>query len=91
MQNKIVMYGTTWCTDCTRAKSFFAARGIEYEWINIDEDHGAAELVIQLNSGKRIVPTIIFPDGSILAEPSNTELAKKMEASKPNHEFKEPQ
>ncbi len=61
MENKIIMYGTTWCPDCTRAKSFFSARGIEYDWINIDEDHSAAEFVIHLNSGKRIVPTIIFP------------------------------
>ncbi len=79
MEKKIIMYGTTWCPDCTRAKSFFAARGIEYDWINIDEDRGAAELVIHLNSGKRIVPTIIFPDGSILAEPSNADLREKLQ------------
>ena len=76
----IVMYGTTWCPDCTRAKRIFADRGIEYRWINIDDEPDKAELVMRLNHGKRIVPTIVFPDGSTLAEPSNPELEKKLKA-----------
>ncbi len=30
------------------------------------------------NDGKNIIPTIVFPDGSHLSEPSNEELAKKL-------------
>lgn len=71
MENKgIAMYGTTWCPDCARAKRIFADRGVEYQWTNIDEEPDKAELVMRLNNGKRIVPTIIFPDGSRLSEPS---------------------
>ncbi len=81
MQNtEIVMYGTTWCPDCTRAKRVFADRGINYLWINIDDEPDKAELVMRLNNGKRIVPTIIFPNGSMFAEPSNPELEKKLKA-----------
>ncbi len=81
MENKgIVMYGTTWCPDCARAKRIFAARGVEYQWTNIDEEPDKAELVMRLNNGKRIVPTIIFPDGSRLSEPSNAELEAKLKA-----------
>lgn len=77
-QANIIMYGTTWCPDCTRAKRFLEARGVPYQWINIDSHTEGAELVSRLNRGKRIVPTIIFPDGSILAEPSNAQLAEKL-------------
>lgn len=35
-------------------------------------------LVEQINHGKRIIPTILFPDGSILVEPSNAQLAEKL-------------
>jgi mycoredoxin len=33
-----------------------------------------------LNNGNRSVPTIIFPDGSVLTEPSTSALAQKLQA-----------
>jgi glutaredoxin-like protein len=78
-QSEIVMYGTTWCPDCTRAKRFFEQHQVQYTWINVDEDTAGMEVVRTLNKGKQVVPTIIFPDGSFLAEPSNAELAQKLE------------
>lgn len=53
----IKMYTTTWCSDCRQAKRFLNEHGIAYEEINIEEHDGAAELVMQLNGGKRKVPT----------------------------------
>ena len=78
MPDIIVMYGTNWCGDCRRARRYFEQNGIDYEFINIDEDKEAAQFVIKTNNGYRSVPTIIFPDGSILVEPSNQELAIKV-------------
>ncbi len=73
----IKMYVTTWCGDCRMAKRWFDARGITYESINIEEDDQAAEYVSRVNRGYKSVPTIVFPDGSILVEPSQRELASK--------------
>ncbi|MCB0102433.1 MAG: thioredoxin family protein [Anaerolineales bacterium] len=75
--NNITVYGADWCGDCRRAKKFFNDHKIEFTWINTDENPEAEELVKQKNNGKRIIPTIIFPDGSMLVEPSNEELAHK--------------
>jgi len=74
---KVKMYATTWCGDCRMAKRWFDARGIAYDYINIEEDEDAAEYVVRVNGGSRSVPTIIFPDGSVLVEPSARELAAK--------------
>jgi thioredoxin reductase (NADPH) len=74
----IVVYSTTWCPDCKRAKKFFGEQRIPYINIDIEEDGPALELVQEINGGKRVVPTIIFPDGDILVEPSNAELAAKL-------------
>ena len=74
---KIKMYATTWCGDCRLAKRWFDAHNIPYEFINIEEDESAAEVVVRLNGGMRSVPTIVFPDGSVLVEPSTRELAAK--------------
>ncbi len=72
---KIKMYATTWCGDCRFAKRWLDSHGIPYEYINIEEDESAAELVVKVNGGAQSVPTIIFPDGSILVEPTARELA----------------
>lgn len=75
---EITMYGTTWCSDCTRSKRFLDGNRVPYTWINIDEQPEAAALVLRINRGKSIVPTIVFPDGSLLAEPSDAELGRKL-------------
>jgi len=77
-QDLILVYGTTWCPDCVRAKHFLDRQHIPYQWINIEDDPQAIAYVEQVNGGMRRVPTILFPDGSILVEPSNAELAKKL-------------
>ncbi len=75
---RIVMYATAWCGDCRRAKRMFNALGVPYTEIDIDREPAAAETVMRLNSGNRSVPTIIFPDGSRLVEPSNAALEAKL-------------
>jgi thioredoxin reductase (NADPH) len=74
----IRLYGAFWCPDCRRAKQFFGEQRIAYQYIDIEKDPTAMALVEQINHGKRIIPTILFPDGSILVEPSNAQLAEKL-------------
>ncbi len=74
----IQMYGAPWCPDCKRAKQFLGEQRIPYDWIDLDQNPEAAALVREKNAGKQIIPTILFPDGSILVEPSNEELAAKL-------------
>ncbi len=72
------VYGAPWCPDCRRAKQFLGEMRVPYDWIDIDQDTKAAEYVREKNDGKQIIPTIIFEDGSLLTEPSNDELARKL-------------
>ena len=74
----IKIYGTDWCSDCIRAKSFLDSNKINYEWFNIELDERLLNNVLEINNGKRIVPTIIFEDGSILLAPTNKQLAEKI-------------
>ena len=74
----IVIYSTVWCPDCRRAKKFFGEQRIPYINVDIEEDPQAMALVERINDGKRVIPTIVFPDGSHLVEPSNAELASKL-------------
>lgn len=76
----IQVYGTKWCGDTKRALRILDERKVAYDWINIDQDKAAEAFVKETNRGCRSVPTIIFPDESILVEPSNQELIGKLES-----------
>lgn len=78
----LTIYGTTWCADCRRAIRFYDQHQIPYQWIDIDQDREAEQLVRQVNRGNRSVPTILYPDGTILVEPTDVELKKKMTADR---------
>lgn len=76
--SSITVYGAVWCPDCKKAKQFFGEQRVQYDNVDIDEDPRTVEFVEKINHGKRIIPTIIFPDGDILVEPSNAQLAQKL-------------
>jgi len=74
----ITVYGATWCPDCKRAKKFFGEHRISYVNVDVDEDAEALAFVQRVNNGLRIIPTIIFPDGQVLIEPTNAQLAARL-------------
>jgi thioredoxin reductase (NADPH) len=78
MSAQITVYSTIWCPDCKRAKHFFAENRVQYTNIDIEQDAKAMAFVEKANHGMRIIPTIVFPDGSVLSEPSNAQLAEKL-------------
>lgn len=78
MEPEIIIYGAYWCPDCRRAKKFLGEQLIPYKWVDIEQDPAAEQFVLAMNNGKRIIPTIVFQDGTFLVEPSNAELARKL-------------
>lgn len=77
-KDTITVIGATWCPDCRRAKAFLSEQRVPYEWIDLEVNPEATELVERVNGGSRVIPTIIFPDGTHLSEPGNDELADKL-------------
>jgi thioredoxin reductase (NADPH) len=74
----ITVYGAPWCPDCRRSKAFLAAHGIDFEWVDIDQDQAGLAVVEELQAGGRTIPTIVFDDGTHLIEPTDEELASKL-------------
>jgi mycoredoxin len=79
----IILYGASWCGDCRRARRVFESVGVDYVYIDIDLDKEAEQYVFEINQGMRIMPTITFPDDTILAEPRDDILLKKLREFKP--------
>lgn len=74
-EKTVKFYGAMWCGDTRRARNWCDANNVPYEWIDVDKDKEAEEYVKSVNNGFRSIPTLIFPDGSHLTEPS----ARKLE------------
>jgi thioredoxin reductase (NADPH) len=70
--------GSSWCSDCKRAKRFLGDQQVEYKWVDVEQDEKARKFVEDHNDGKTIIPTIVFDDGTIMVEPSNAQLAEKL-------------
>jgi mycoredoxin len=81
-EEQIRMYGTRWCPDCVRAKQVLNRHDIRFEWIDIEQNPEACAYIQKVNGGYKSVPTIVFPDGSVLVEPGNAELENKLTAVK---------
>lgn len=75
---EIAVYGANWCSDCHRTKQYLLDHKIPFTWVDTDANPEAETLVRQKNNGKRVIPTVVFEDGSCLSEPSNEELAEKI-------------
>jgi len=75
-KEKIVMFGAMWCPDTLRAISVLNQHHIEFEFRDIDSNPENTKFVEDTNNGLRIIPTIVFPDGTILTEPSNSEIER---------------
>jgi mycoredoxin len=72
------MYTTTWCGYCRRLKSQLDRAGISITEVDIEQHPNAAAVVERVNGGNRTVPTVVFPDGSALTNPSVRELSSRL-------------
>ena len=79
MTQPLTMYTTTWCGYCRRLKSQLAREGIEIIEVDIEREPDAAEYVMSVNGGFQTVPTVLFPDGSTLTNPSARAVRQRME------------
>ena len=79
-EQRIIVCGTKWCPDCRRACKIFKEREMLYEYVDINRNLDARAYVEKVNNGYRSVPTILFSNGDILIEPSNSALNTKLHA-----------
>lgn len=78
MAEPLTMFTTTWCAFCRRLKTQLGAEGIDIAEVNIEEDPAAADYVMSVNGGCQTVPTVVFPDGSALTNPSMAAVKQRL-------------
>src|SRR5580704_17953804 len=81
VSGQLTMYTTTWCGFCRNLKKQLARDGIEMVEVDIERDEAAAEFVMSVNGGNQTVPTVVFPDGTALTNPSAAQVKAQLAAS----------
>ncbi len=74
----MTVYGAPWCPHCRRVKKFLAAHRVRYAFTNIDDDPQAIERLRELQDGGRVIPTVVYPDGTHEVNPSDEALARRI-------------
>ncbi len=59
-------------------RDFLSRNQVPYQWVDIDEDAAMHKLIEGLPEGLTGLPVVLFPDGTYLRVPSNTQLAQKI-------------
>ncbi len=77
----VTMYSTPWCGYCHRLRAQMDRAGIDYQVVDIEADPVAAELVMSVNDGMQLVPTLLFPNGTALANPSLEQVKAQLAAA----------
>jgi thioredoxin reductase (NADPH) len=80
----IRVVGLRWSPKSYETRDFLARNGIPYQWLDAESDKEAKSLVEYAttpNSGGVAtphLPLVLFPDGSYLSEPTNSQIADKI-------------
>jgi len=78
VSQRVTMYTTQWCGFCRRLKSQLAREGIEVAEGDIERDAAAADYAMSVNGGNQTVPTIVFPNGTALTNPSAAQVRGRL-------------
>ena len=78
MTDEILLYGHPACPQVFPIRTWLVQEEIPHQYLNIHQDKNAAARVRDINHGFESVPTLVFPDGSTLTEPSLREVQGKL-------------
>lgn len=79
MSEKITVYGHPGCPAVGPVTAMLTQAKVAYDYVNIRQHPQAAAQVRAINNGNESVPTLVFPDGNTLTEPSAGVLKRKLE------------
>jgi mycoredoxin len=60
--SRLLVYSSSWCPDCRRAKRVLEEAGALFEEVDVDQDGQAEAMILERSGGRRVVPTLRFDD-----------------------------
>jgi mycoredoxin len=76
--NNVVVFGADWCGDCRQTKAWLRSNNVPFTDIDVEHDADARDRAIDLAKGRRNIPVVLLPDGAVLVEPTDQDLASAL-------------
>jgi mycoredoxin len=73
----VKVYGADWCEDTRHAREYLDRLGVQYQYVDVEQDEAAAAWVRGQNGGKERKPTVDIA-GQVLTVPTDHELTSAL-------------
>jgi thioredoxin reductase (NADPH) len=70
--------GHQWSPQSSELRDFLGRNFVPHQWLNVETDETAKQLLSTTGAAASSLPIIVFPDGSVLANPTTADLAGKL-------------
>jgi thioredoxin reductase (NADPH) len=70
--------GNRWSPRSNEIRDFLGRNFLPHQWLNVETDEAAKQLLKTADVGASSLPVVVLADGSFLANPTITELARKL-------------
>ncbi len=70
--------GNQWSPHSSDVRDFLGRNFVPHQWLNIETDEAAKQLLSTTGADPASLPVVVFPDGSFLSNPPIGEVARKL-------------
>src|SRR3954451_23359536 len=70
--------GHQWSPQSTEIRDFLGRNFVPHQWLNVETDEDAEQLLNTTSADTSSLPMVLFPDGSFLGNPPVAEVARKL-------------
>jgi mycoredoxin len=74
------LFGAEWCADCRRTKSWLRRHAVPFVEFDTGADPALRARAAEIAGGRSNIPVVVTPDGTVLVEPTNVDLARALSA-----------
>jgi thioredoxin reductase (NADPH) len=74
----IRVIGNRWSPDSHSIKDFLARNQVPYQWLDVELEAEAKQLLTYAEQDKQLLPLVLFPDGAKLVQPSTLQIAERL-------------
>ena len=73
----VTIYAASWCPFCQKLIADLKSKGTPFEAWDVEKHDDLSEWVKSVNDGNRVVPTVLYSDGTHATNPSADEVETK--------------
>ena len=74
----VTIFATSWCPFCRRLRERLDRTETPYDVVDVEADEDAAAWVESVNGGNRVVPTVLYSDGTHETNPEASAVRAKL-------------